>query len=247
MDQHELDSQRDAYEASFKFHDENELMLERYVDLIVASLRESAPRTMISLGIGQKVVCSRLIREVAPTLDHYVIVEGSQAAIGELRSEVELPPSVDPVHAYFEDYEPDEAVDAVEMGFVLEHVEDPSVVVERYARFLKPGGRAYIAVPNATSLHRVIGHEVGLLDSVYRLSAEDHALGHRRYYDVATLLEQIAAAGLVAERVEGIYLKPLTTSQMRSLGLSADVMRAFMRAGVRYPALSNAVYVEAVA
>lgn len=56
--------------------------------------------------------------------------------------------------AYFEEYSPDEKFDVIIMGFVLEHVDNPDLILERYRHFLKPGGRLYIAVPNAKSLNR---------------------------------------------------------------------------------------------
>ena len=42
-----------------------------------------------------------------------------------------------------------------------------------------------IVVPNARSLHRLIGERAGLIDDLYRLSEHDLAVGHRRYFDRA--------------------------------------------------------------
>ena len=54
------------------------------------------------------------------------------------------------------------------------------------------------------------------------------------------------AAGLQITGVEGVYLKCLTTSQLRALSLPAEVKRAFFTEGVEYPDLCNAIYIEAV-
>jgi hypothetical protein len=56
-------------------------------------------------------------------------------------------------------------------------VDDPGVIVRQFSRYLAPGGAMFIVVPNARSLHRLIGHKAGLLDNLYRLSAEDLQLG----------------------------------------------------------------------
>lgn len=46
----------------------------------------------------------------------------------------------------------DRACDAIVMHHVLEHVEDFSALFEHITRILKPGGRLFVEVPNATSL-----------------------------------------------------------------------------------------------
>jgi SAM-dependent methyltransferase len=48
---------------------------------------------------------------------------------------------------------PDDTFDAVLCEFLLEHVPDPTKVVEEILRVLKPGGRAYIAIPFVYPFH----------------------------------------------------------------------------------------------
>jgi 2-polyprenyl-3-methyl-5-hydroxy-6-metoxy-1,4-benzoquinol methylase len=149
------------------------------------------------------------------------------------------------VHSFFEDYRPADKFDAIEMGFVLEHVTDPGAIVRRYAGFLNPGGAIFIAVPNARSLHRLIGRGAGLLNDIHRLSPEDLQLGHQRYFDFASLSQLILAAGLEIVRSEGILLKPFTTSQLKSLNLSPQVVESLLKVGVDFPDVCNAVFIEA--
>jgi 2-polyprenyl-3-methyl-5-hydroxy-6-metoxy-1,4-benzoquinol methylase len=174
-------------------------------------------------------------------------VEGSQARIDELAASGELKAGVRVVHGYFEEFRPEAALDAVEMGFVLEHVADPAELVARYRSFLAPGGVVAIAVPNARSLHRLVGQRAGLLDDLYRLSEHDLALGHRRYFDRARLVELVERAGLRVLTCEGILLKPLTTGQLKRLGLDERVMRALCDVAQDHPDIANALYLEAEA
>jgi SAM-dependent methyltransferase len=233
-----------GYRPEFKFHDENLRMLAWYADRLVDALRRGGARSLLSLGIGHQVVSRRLLEALSGTLDSYTIVEGSAARIAELRQTTALPSFVRLEHSYFESFTPAAPLDAIEMGFVLEHVDDPDVVIRRYAGFLRPGGVMVVVVPNARSLHRLFGHAAGLLDDVYRLSPEDLELGHQRYFDLASLRRLVEGAGLRIAKTEGVFLKCLTTGQLRSLGLPPEIERAFFTVGADYPEIANAIYLE---
>ena len=234
-----------GYGADFPYHDENLLMLDWYASRLERTLRERRARRLLSLGIGHQVVSRRLASLLGDGIEAYTIVEGSQARIDELALGGQLAAGVDVVHGYFEDYQPPQPLDAVEMGFVLEHVADPAQLLTRYAGFLAPGGVVAIAVPNARSLHRLLGERAGLLDDLYRLSEHDLAVGHRRYFDRARLVALVEGAGLRVTACEGILLKPLTTGQLERLALGSRVMRALCELGQDYPEIANALYLEA--
>jgi 2-polyprenyl-3-methyl-5-hydroxy-6-metoxy-1,4-benzoquinol methylase len=123
------------------------------------------------------------------------------------------------------------------MGFILEHVDDPAGILRRYRRFLAPRGKMFVAVPNAEALNRRLGHMAGMLDDMAALSANDAALGHKRYYTVSTLAAQLSEAGYRIDGMEGIYLKPLTTTQMLSLRLDPKIITALCQVGIDYPEL----------
>jgi trans-aconitate methyltransferase len=234
-----------GYGADFPYHDENLVMLDWYASRLERLFRARGTRRLLSLGIGHQVVSRRLSQLLGKPLESYTIVEGSQARIDELAASGTLAPGAAVVRGYFEDYRPEQPLDAVEMGFVLEHVADPALVLARYAGFLAEGGVLAIAVPNARSLHRLIGERAGLVDDLYRLSEHDLAVGHRRYFDQAALLSLVAQAGLRVAACEGILLKPLATAQLERLALDARVMRALCEVGRGYPEIANALYVEA--
>jgi SAM-dependent methyltransferase len=235
----------EGYGAGFPYHDENLLMLERYVRRFAASLVARKARHVLSLGIGHRVVSRGLGALLGGAIESYSIVEGSRARIAELQADGGLPPAVRIVHSLFEDFECERAVDAIEMGFVLEHVSDPALLLRRCLGFLAPGGFVGIAVPNARSLHRLVGQRAGLLEDLYRLSEHDRALGHRRYLDLDALNALVATSGLRVVAREGLYLKCLTTAQLRSLQLPRSVMLAFCELAEGYPEIANAIYLEA--
>ena len=130
------------------------------------------------------------------------------------------------------------------MGFILEHVKDPKEILKHYKPFLKDNGKMFIAVPNAEVMNRRLGYFAGLLSDLQLLSEYDHVLGHKRYYTVLELKKDIHAAGYEVIKMEGLYLKPLTTNQMISLKLDRKIVDALCLLGVDYPELSCGILAE---
>lgn len=245
MSRENLDQYVGAYHGDFRFADENLGMLRSYVSYFIDSVGLRPSSDVLSLGIGYQIVSQSIVRELGDRLASYMIVEGSRAVIADFKAQWPLEREPEVVESYFETFDSKRQFDAIEMGFVLEHVDDPALVVGRFKRFLKPGGFVSMAVPNARSLHRLIGHEAGLLDDVYKLSAEDRQLGHKRYFDLASLQCLAESEGLVVRRTRGIMMKPVTTRQLGALQLSSEVMQALYKVADGLPAISNALYIEA--
>ena len=149
------------------------------------------------------------------------------------------------VKALFEVFSSEMQFDVIVMGFVLEHVEDPGFILRSYQKYLKPGGRIFVAVPNAEVLNRRLGLVIGMLDDLSHLSANDLLLGHKRYYTVSSLKYELEKAGLAVIRFEGIYLKPFSTNQMLALNLDKAVIDALCEIGIQYPELCCGLLVEA--
>lgn len=240
-----LDRHKDAYKSAFKFHDENVQMLSWYGQRMLGRIKEKGGKSLLSLGIGHKVISEKIIAELRNVLDKYIILEGSHEILNGFMREIALPPNVHLVEGFFEEYVLEGRVDAVEMGFVLEHVDDPLSLVKKYSNFLRPGGTLFITVPNATSLHRQVGKHAGLMDDLYSLSDSDMELGHKRYFDLQILKQLVFDAGMKIIALEGIFLKPFSTSQLQKMDLLPEVMNALFAVGVRYPELCNAIYLEA--
>jgi hypothetical protein len=96
----------------------------------------------------------------------------------------------------------------------------------------------FVSVPNAEVLNRRLGNLAGLLPDMTVLSDNDRLLGHKRYYTVKTLTEEIEKAGYELVRMEGIYLKPFTTTQILSLNFDKEIIRALCEIAIDYPELS---------
>ncbi|MBU0456223.1 MAG: class I SAM-dependent methyltransferase, partial [Gammaproteobacteria bacterium] len=173
-----LDSYKEVYDQHDVFYDENIMFLSWYAKKIIEKMRKNNFKSLISLGIGHKVVSKTTIDKLEQFLEKYIIIEGSKEIVDDYKKLVSLPKNVQVLNMFFEDFDTDEKFDAIEMGFVLEHVNDPLYLLNKYSGFLNSNGIIFIAVPNAKSLHRRIGFEAKAIDNLYYLSEYDLRQGH---------------------------------------------------------------------
>jgi trans-aconitate methyltransferase len=178
---------------------------------------------------------------IVDAFDSLTVVDGSEAFCSGIR---ERHPNVNVVHSLFEEFEPDQPFDAIFLGHVLEHVEDPVQLLVRTAEWLTPSGSLYAAVPNARSIHRQAAVLMGLLSSVYDLNDSDRHHGHRRVYDPESLQAHCRAAGLNVDIFGGYWLKPIANGQIER-DWTEDMLDAFMKLGERYPDIAAEIYVVA--
>lgn len=145
-------------------------------------------------------------------------------------------PEVGVVNALFEDFEPDRNFGTIAMGHVLEHVDDPLLLLAKAKEWLKPDGVILIGVPNAQSLHRQLGVNLGMLSHVQQLDEGDHRVGHQRVFNRSELRALVAQAGLLSIYEGGFWMKMAPNSALADL--PADVLWQHMVLGMEYPEIA---------
>ncbi len=216
---------------------ENDLIMRWYPERIFE--RAGHVGRLLELGLGHGYTVPLFFK----MSDQHVVVEGSQKVIENFQSK--NPWYTGSLEAgYFETYTPTDTFDLIVMGFVLEHVDDPVAILSRYKKFLAPNGRIWIAVPNAKSLNRRLGLEMGMIEDIYDLNETDLMLGHQRNFCRDTLRSAIELAGYRVTHEEGLYLKPLPLGVLRTLDNFEENMRAMMAVGVDFPDLCVGLLVE---
>lgn len=177
-------------------------------------------------------------------LNHFkevVVVDGSEKQIEQLKMNIPDSSKVHTEVALFEEYEPAQKFDTIVMEHILEHVEDPVSLLRRTKGWLKSNGVLLIGVPNALSLHRQLGVQLGMLKEVTDLNESDREIGHRRVYTEATLREHIKQAGLNVKETGGIFLKPLPNTEM-STKMNEQQIIGFYELGKKYPDIAAEIY-----
>lgn len=233
-----LDDFIEAYGEGFSYAFDNNIMLNWYPQRLMELC--SRKEKLLELGVGHGFSTNRFSQYFA----EHVVIDGSPSVIDQFQKQF---PDCNAkiVESYFENFESDSKFDLIVMGFVLEHVEDPQVVLRRFKEFLAPGGRCFVLVPNGESLHRRFGHAAGLLDDMMALGQGDLELGHNRLYSSDSLTTELNQAGYRVIRKEGLFLKPFTTPQLKSLELNDAIIKAMCTVGIDYPELSCALLFEA--
>jgi len=234
----DLDNEASEYQDNAKTSFENELILNWYPKRILNRMEKE--KSILELGIGHGY--TPLWFDEASS--RHVVIDGSRVVIDQFKKKYpEYGGEI--VFSYFEEFETKEVFDYIVMGFVLEHVDDPQIVLQRYKEYLKPDGKVYITVPNGKSLNRRLGLAMGMIDDIYSLNQNDLAQGHRRQYCLDTIQADIEASGLKVTHIEGIYLKPFPLHILQNIESPEQNFRALMEVGIEYPELCVALLLEA--
>lgn len=193
--------------------------------------------SILEMGPAEGVMTELL----ANTGKSLTVVEGSRVFCESIAARH---PAVHVVCGLFEDFVPERRFDNIVLGHVLEHVDDPSAIVARAARWLTPQGRMLAVVPNSRSLHRQAAVLMKLLASEDSLNATDLHHGHRRVFDPDSFRQCFTAAGLAIEVSGGYWLKPVSNRQIEQ-AWTPEMLAAFMQLGERYPDIAAEIYVVA--
>jgi len=230
-----LDEQGERYETPTAFNYSQYLFQYRYR---VVRERVAGP-DVLEVGVGYGDFSAWLSDGPFRTLSidgSLTNIRRAQAKAGSDRIAFE--------HCLFEDFHTERRFDDVLITNSLEHVDDPVAVLARFKRFLKPGGRIHVTVPNAMSVHRQLGVEMGMLAHEWSLNEHDHAVGHRRVYTRELLGEHVRRAGLTIEHADGILFKLLSNRQTDDLlkTYGNELMEGLYRLGRRMPELAAELY-----
>lgn len=233
----ELDSYVSAYSGDNIYDFDNEIMLNWYASRITKF--HNKDESVLELGLGHGF--SSCVFE--NYFNNHIILEGSAQVIDNFKkTHQDFKSKI--IKTYFEDFKSNKKFDLIIMGFILEHVDDPIKILKYFKKFLMPEGYIYVAVPNAEVMSRRLGNIAGILSDIKKLSSNDLLLGHKRYYTIKTITNDIKNSGLEVINFEGIYLKPLTTSQILSLKLGNSIIMSMCELGIYYPELSCGILLK---
>ena len=163
----------------------------------------------LELGCFHGAFTSRILKEFPDTC----VVEASAECIEAARGRTDTP-LVEFIHSTFEDVEINRKFDAIFLLHTMEHLDDPVFVLRRCREWLAPGGRLFLAVPNAHAASRQIAVKMGIIPKPTDVTGAERAHGHRRTYSRNAFEAHILRAGLRLLSIGGCLFKPLANFQM---------------------------------
>lgn len=177
-------------------------------------------------------------------LDYFekvVAVDGSRIAIDKLKKRFPTDKLIT-VRSYFEDLGLDKKFDTIVLAHILEHVDDPHILLVHAKKFLKPDGIMIIDVPNGLSLHRQVGVAMSLLKEPTELNDADLSIGHQRVYTPATFRKEISNAGLHIDKFGGMFIKILSNAQTEKV-FNEKQLGALLLVGQENPEIAAEIYI----
>ncbi len=193
-------------------------------------------KKVLELGCADGAMTQWLIHD----FESVTVVDGSEVFIKEIREKINSP-YVTFICSLFEEYSPTEKYDSILVSHILEHVDEPVLLLKRIKKWLASEGRCFISVPNADSLHRLIGVKMGMLTEKDSLNEQDLLLGHKRVYTPQLLKSHIASAGYHIIKYGGIMIKPVSNRQIEA-EWSDELIDAFFKLGEDLPDLCSEIY-----
>jgi 2-polyprenyl-3-methyl-5-hydroxy-6-metoxy-1,4-benzoquinol methylase len=194
---------------------------------------------VLEVGVGYGDFSSWLSEELFHTLS----IDGSQTNLERARSKSKSG-RIEFEHCLFEDFTTERSFDDILITNSLEHVADPISILAHMKRFLADKGRVHITVPNAGSVHRQLGVEMGMLEYEWSLNEHDHQVGHQRVYTKELLFEHVRRAGLKVLVYDGIIFKLLSNVQMDALITQqrGELIEGLYALGRRHPDMAAELY-----
>lgn len=180
-----------------------------------------------------------------PYFDDVTCVEASDVAIGEARKD--LGARVQFVNALFEEAKLPRRYDNIVLTHVLEHLDDPVLVLKRINdEWLSEGGRFFLVCPNANAPSRQIAVKMGLISHNTAVTPAEAEHGHRCTYTLDTLERDAVAAGLKVVHRSGIFFKALANFQWDRLLQTDIISREYLEGcyqlGQQYPDLCSSIF-----
>ena len=184
-------------------------------------------------------------RRFLPYFDDITCVEASEVAVTEAKQK--LGDQVTFVNSLFEKATLQKRYNNIVLTHVLEHLDDPVLVLKRINdEWLADGGRFFLVCPNANAPSRQIAVKMGLITHNAAVTPAEAEHGHRCTYTLDTLERDAVAAGLKVVHRSGIFFKALANFQWDRLLqtdiISPEYLEGCYKLGQHYPDLCSSIF-----
>lgn len=195
---------------------------------------------VLEIGLGDGVFTPMLSNHFKKV----IAVDGSGVIINNTKKKLSNCKNIEYICSFIENLKLEEKVDNIVMSHILEHLDNPVLVLKNIKSFMHKDTVLYISVPNAMSIHRQAAVKMGLLKKETDLNETDMKLGHKIVYKPDNFKNDILEAGLEIVEFGGSMIKPLTNKQIEN-NWTEDMIKGFIKLGDDYPELCGDIYIVA--
>lgn len=172
-------------------------------------------------------------------------VEASENAIGE--AQTKLGDKIKFINSTFESVSLPKRYDNIVLTHVLEHLDDPVLVLKKINdEWLSEGGRLFLVCPNANAPSRQIAVKMGLITHNSAVTPAEDEHGHRCTYALDTLERDAVSAGLNVVHRSGVFFKALANFQWDQLLATDIISKEYLdgcyQLGQHYPDLCSSIF-----
>ena len=246
MTTRDLEQYRAAYLADYGF--ESTMVRFRH-ELLIERIAVHGARTVLEIGCGAESLYRRFLQE-GGVATQWVCVEpitsfceqamalslpGLAVLQGEAEERVEAVRELMPG-----------GPDIILCSSLLHEVQAPERLMRALVAVMGATSVVHVNVPNATSLHRRLAVEMGLIARVDAPSERNRQLLQARVYESESLAAAMTAAGLVVGASGGYMVKPFHHNAMESVAplVGEEVLRGLYALGKKMPQIASEIYSE---
>jgi 2-polyprenyl-3-methyl-5-hydroxy-6-metoxy-1,4-benzoquinol methylase len=222
------------YAYNFDFDVMHPFMLKSFLPFFING-------NLLELGCFKGDFTKRLL----PHFEDITCVEASDEAIEFARKKIG--DSVKFVNSPFETVMLPTKYDNIVLTHVLEHVDNPVLVLKRINNeWLSDNGRLFLVCPNANAPSRQIAVKMGLISHNAAITPAEAAHGHKVTYTLNTLERDVKTAGLKVLHRSGIFFKALANFQwdmlLKTDIISPEYLEGCYQLGKEYPDLCSSIF-----
>lgn len=140
--------------------------------------------------------------------DDYTIVEPNDEFINFHSDNIEV------ISEYFESVKFERKFDFIICSGVLQLINNLNIFFTRLLDVCDEHTIVYLSTSNADSLHRLLGREMGILESRYSQSLSDRMYDHHHTFTMESLSRILKVSGFTALSMSTYLLKPFSDKQL---------------------------------
>lgn len=235
-----------SYEVAYSSSDFEEIQARYRKKILLTLLQEIKPKSLLEVGCGWDTIANHW-----QAFDQLTIIEPGKKFAEHARTSLRDVSGVTVIEQFLEDAHSDlckKKFDLILLSGLLHEVPDPLSMMKQIKGYCHSKTVVHMNVPNATSMHRLLALEMGIISDVYQPSALQQHLKQPRIFDIEQLKSIGIEAGFQVNKTGSYFIKPFTHQQMTDLLnqglLTTTMLDGFWGLSKYFPNAGSEIYVN---